>query len=30
MAGDAEVPASHIRADRVLWIVDPAAAGELA
>ncbi|HET8619783.1 MAG TPA: 6-phosphogluconolactonase [Acidimicrobiales bacterium] len=30
MAGDAEIPASHIRADRVLWIVDPAAAGELA
>ena len=30
MAGDVEVPASHIRADRVLWIVDPAAAGELA
>ena len=30
MAGDPEVPASHIRADRVLWIVDPAAAGDQA
>jgi 6-phosphogluconolactonase len=29
-AGDAAIPASHIRADRVLWIVDPAAAGDLA
>ena len=29
-AGDATLPASHIRADRVLWIVDPAAAGDLA
>ena len=29
-AGDPAVPASHIRADRVLWIVDPAAAGDLA
>jgi 6-phosphogluconolactonase len=30
VAGDPDVPASHIRADRVLWIVDPAAAGDLA
>ena len=29
-AGDAGVPASHVRADRVLWIADPAAAGDLA
>jgi len=29
-AGDPDVPASHIRADHVLWIVDPAAAGDLA
>lgn len=29
-AGDPGVPASHIRGDRVLWIVDPAAAGDLA
>ncbi|HLT69215.1 MAG TPA: 6-phosphogluconolactonase, partial [Acidimicrobiales bacterium] len=29
-AGDPELPASHIRADRVLWLVDPAAAGDLA
>ena len=29
-AGDPSVPASHIRADRVLWIADPAAAGDLA
>ncbi|HZM31598.1 MAG TPA: 6-phosphogluconolactonase [Acidimicrobiales bacterium] len=28
IAGDAALPASRIRADRVLWIVDPAAAGE--
>jgi 6-phosphogluconolactonase len=28
--GDPDVPASHVRADRVLWIVDPAAAGDLA
>jgi 6-phosphogluconolactonase len=28
VAGDPEIPASHIRADRVLWIVDPAAAGD--
>jgi 6-phosphogluconolactonase len=28
LAGDEDLPASHIRADRVLWIVDPAAAGE--
>jgi len=28
-ADDPEMPASRIRADRVLWIVDPAAAGEL-
>jgi len=28
LADDPDVPASHIRADRVLWIVDPAAAGE--
>jgi len=26
--GDPEVPASRIRADRVLWLVDPAAAGD--
>jgi 6-phosphogluconolactonase len=29
-AGDSTIPAAHIRADRVLWIVDPAAAGDLA
>ena len=29
-AGDAGVPASQVRADRVLWIADPAAAGDLA
>jgi 6-phosphogluconolactonase len=29
-AGDPDVPASHVQADRVLWIVDPAAAGDLA
>jgi 6-phosphogluconolactonase len=29
-ADDPTIPASHIRADRVLWIVDPAAAGDLA
>jgi 6-phosphogluconolactonase len=29
-AGDATVPATHIKADRVLWIADPAAAGDLA
>ena len=29
-AGDPAVPASHIRADNVLWIADPAAAGDLA
>jgi len=29
-AGDPSLPASHIRADRVLWIADPAAAGDLA
>jgi 6-phosphogluconolactonase len=29
-AGDPSVPASHVRGDRVLWIVDPAAAGDLA
>ncbi len=29
-AGDPAVPATHVQADRVLWIVDPAAAGELA
>ena len=29
-AGDPGLPASHIRADSVLWIVDPAAAGNLA
>jgi 6-phosphogluconolactonase/glucosamine-6-phosphate isomerase/deaminase len=28
LAGDASLPASRIRADRVLWIVDPVAAGE--
>jgi 6-phosphogluconolactonase len=28
LADDPDVPASRIRADRVLWIVDPAAAGE--
>jgi 6-phosphogluconolactonase len=28
LAGDASLPASRIRADRVLWIVDPIAAGE--
>ena len=29
-AGDPEVPAARVRADHVLWIVDPAAAGDLA
>ena len=29
-AGDPEMPAARVRADRVLWIADPAAAGELA
>ncbi len=29
-AGDPGVPATHVRADRVLWIADPAAAGDLA
>jgi 6-phosphogluconolactonase len=29
-AGDPAVPATHIKADRVLWIADPAAAGDLA
>jgi 6-phosphogluconolactonase len=28
IAGDTALPASRIRAERVLWIVDPAAAGE--
>ena len=28
IAGDAALPASRIRADRVVWLVDPAAAGE--
>lgn len=27
-ADDAECPGSHIRADRVVWLVDPAAAGD--
>jgi 6-phosphogluconolactonase len=30
MAGDPDVPASHIHADRVLWLADEAAAGDLA
>ncbi len=30
MAGDPDAPASRVRADRVLWIVDPAAAGDQA
>jgi 6-phosphogluconolactonase len=29
-AGDPAVPASHVKADRVLWLADPAAAGDLA
>jgi 6-phosphogluconolactonase len=29
-AGDPAMPATRVRADRVLWIVDPAAAGDLA
>jgi 6-phosphogluconolactonase len=29
-AGDSGIPGSHVRADRVLWIADPAAAGDLA
>ena len=29
-AGDETAPASHIRADRVVWLVDSAAAGDLA
>ena len=28
-AGDETVPATHVRGDHVLWIVDPAAAGDL-
>jgi 6-phosphogluconolactonase len=28
-AGDPTAPASHIRAERVVWLVDPAAAGDL-
>ena len=28
-AGDPEMPASHVRGDRVLWLADAAAAGEL-
>ncbi|MBN2622224.1 MAG: 6-phosphogluconolactonase [Acidimicrobiales bacterium] len=28
-AGDPSLPASQVRADRVLWLVDPAAAGDL-
>jgi 6-phosphogluconolactonase len=27
-AGDPSLPASRVRADRVLWLVDPTAAGE--
>jgi 6-phosphogluconolactonase len=29
-AGDLDVPASRVRGDRVLWLVDPPAAGDLA
>jgi 6-phosphogluconolactonase len=29
MAGDPEAPASHVRGDRVLWLADAAAAGDL-
>ena len=29
-AGDESCPGSHIRADRVVWLTDPAAAGDLA
>jgi 6-phosphogluconolactonase/glucosamine-6-phosphate isomerase/deaminase len=29
-AGDEALPATHIRAGHVLWIVDPTAAGDLA
>jgi 6-phosphogluconolactonase len=29
-AGDPDAPASHVRADRVLWLADAAAAGDLA
>jgi 6-phosphogluconolactonase len=29
-AGDDACPASHIRADRVVWLADAAAAGDLA
>ena len=29
MAGDPDVPASHVRGDRVLWLADAAAAGDL-
>jgi len=29
-AGDPDVPASHVRGDQVLWLADPAAAGDLA
>ena len=30
VAAGEDVPAVHIRADRVVWLVDPAAAGDLA
>jgi 6-phosphogluconolactonase len=30
VAGDESLPATRVRGDRVLWIVDPAAAGDLA
>jgi 6-phosphogluconolactonase len=29
-ADDPDVPACHVRADQILWLVDPAAAGDLA
>jgi 6-phosphogluconolactonase/glucosamine-6-phosphate isomerase/deaminase len=30
VAGDPDVPGSHVRGDRVLWLADAAAAGDLA
>jgi 6-phosphogluconolactonase/glucosamine-6-phosphate isomerase/deaminase len=30
LAGDPDCPGSHVNADRVLWIADPAAAGPAA
>jgi hypothetical protein len=30
VAAGEDVPGAHIRADRVVWLADPAAAGDLA